>query len=171
MANEFKVKNGVLTPNVILQGSTSGTTTIVATAIAGTTTLTLPAATDTLVGKATTDTLTNKTLSSVILTGSLTAGGSTGTNGQVLSSTGTGLAWVAAGATSSSAIFAANAQSDLGFVTDLTITLIEDLLLVTGPSNPVYNLGLLAVDGIVSLTNLDQSVKADYVGYSIIFGF
>ena len=43
-------------------GSTSGTTTILATATAGTTTLTLPAATDTLVGKATTDTLTNKTI-------------------------------------------------------------------------------------------------------------
>lgn len=46
----------------VFQGSTSGTTTLQATAIAGTTTLTLPAATDTLVGKATTDTLTNKTL-------------------------------------------------------------------------------------------------------------
>jgi len=45
-------------------GSTSGTTTVQATAIAGTTTLTLPAATDTLVGLATTDTLTNKTLTS-----------------------------------------------------------------------------------------------------------
>jgi hypothetical protein len=45
-----------------VNGSTSGTTTIVATATAGTTTLTLPAATDTLVGKATTDTLTNKTI-------------------------------------------------------------------------------------------------------------
>jgi len=45
----------------ILKGSTSGTTTVNAAAIAGTTTLTLPAATDTLVGKATTDTLTNKT--------------------------------------------------------------------------------------------------------------
>ena len=44
-------------------GSTSGTTTVVATATAGTTTLTLPAATDTLVGKATTDTLTNKSIS------------------------------------------------------------------------------------------------------------
>jgi Chaperone of endosialidase len=43
-------------------GSTSGTTTVQATAVAGTTVLTLPAATDTLVGKATTDTLTNKTL-------------------------------------------------------------------------------------------------------------
>jgi hypothetical protein len=49
-------------------GSTSGTTTLQATAVAGTTTLTLPAATDTLVGKATTDTLTNKTLTSPVLT-------------------------------------------------------------------------------------------------------
>ena len=47
----------------VFNGSTSGTTTVIATATAGTTTLTLPAATDTLVGKATTDTLTNKTIS------------------------------------------------------------------------------------------------------------
>jgi hypothetical protein len=50
-------------------GSTSGTTTVQATAIAGTTTLTLPAATDTLVGKATTDTLTNKILTSPVING------------------------------------------------------------------------------------------------------
>lgn len=43
-------------------GSTSGATTVQASAIAGSTTLTLPAATDTLVGRATTDTLTNKTI-------------------------------------------------------------------------------------------------------------
>ena len=49
-------------------GSTSGTTTVQATAVAGTTTLTLPAATDTLVGKATSDTLTNKTLTSPTIT-------------------------------------------------------------------------------------------------------
>ena len=49
-------------------GSTSGTTTVQATAVAGTNTLTLPATTsDTLVGKATTDTLTNKTLTSPII--------------------------------------------------------------------------------------------------------
>ena len=54
-----------LKPNAVeISGSTSGTTTLQATAVAGTTTLTLPAATDTLVGKATTDTLTNKTLTS-----------------------------------------------------------------------------------------------------------
>ena len=44
-------------------GSSSGTTTVQASAVASGT-LTLPAATDTLVGKATTDTLTNKTLTS-----------------------------------------------------------------------------------------------------------
>jgi hypothetical protein len=50
-------------------GSTSGTTTVQATAVAGTTTLTLPAATDTLVGRATSDTLTNKTLTSPTING------------------------------------------------------------------------------------------------------
>jgi len=50
--------------NIGFSGSTSGTTTVQATAIAGTTTLTLPAATDTLVGRSTTDTLTNKNLTS-----------------------------------------------------------------------------------------------------------
>ena len=55
-------------------GSTSGTTTIQATAVAGTNTLTLPpTSNDTLVGKATTDVLTNKTLTSpTINTGTLT---------------------------------------------------------------------------------------------------
>ena len=49
-------------------GSTSGTTTVQATAVAGTNTLTLPATSnDTLVGKATTDTLTNKTLTSPVI--------------------------------------------------------------------------------------------------------
>ena len=64
-------------------GSTSGTTTVQATAIAGTNTLTLPATSnDTLVGKATTDTLTNKTLTSptiTTLTQRLTLNAQTGT--------------------------------------------------------------------------------------------
>jgi hypothetical protein len=54
-------------------GSTSGTTTVQATAVAGTTVLTLPAATDTLVGKATTDTLTNKSIAATQLTGTIAA--------------------------------------------------------------------------------------------------
>jgi hypothetical protein len=43
-------------------GSTSGTITVLATAVAGSNSLTLPAATDTLVGRTTTDTLTNKSI-------------------------------------------------------------------------------------------------------------
>jgi len=72
--------NGTL----VLAGTTSGTTTVTATAVAGTTTLTLPAATDTLVGKATTDTLTNKTLTSPTITG----GALNGTVGATTPSTG-----------------------------------------------------------------------------------
>lgn len=74
-----------LKPNAIdISGSTSGTTTLQATAVAGTTTITLPAATDTLVGKATTDTLTNKTLTAPVIstisnTGTLTLPTSTDT--------------------------------------------------------------------------------------------
>ena len=50
------------TAGATFNGSTSGTITVAAAAIAGSNTLTLPAATDTLVGKATTDTLTNKSI-------------------------------------------------------------------------------------------------------------
>lgn len=153
-----------------------------------------------------TQTLTNKTLSSAVLTGTLTAGGGVGTNGQVLASTGTGVQWVtkdvstldslsdvvisspvadqvikfngsvfvnaAVDQVAASAVFAANAESDLGLVTDLIVSLSEDLGLVTDtPVTFIYNMGSLVVDGIVSLSNLDQSVKADYISYAIIFGF
>lgn len=153
-----------------------------------------------------TQTLTNKTLSSAVLTGTLTAGGGVGTNGQVLASTGTGVQWITkdvstldsltdvvinsatsdqvlkfngsvwvnsdADAAVASAVFAVNAESDLGLVTDLIVTLTEDLGLVTSvPAEYIYNMGSLVVDGIVSLSNLDQSVKADYISYAIIFGF
>ena len=64
--NAFKASISPVT-NLGFAGSTSGSTTVQATAVAGTTTLTLPAATDTLVGRATTDTLTNKTLTSPTL--------------------------------------------------------------------------------------------------------
>jgi len=77
-------KTLTLAGTVKFAGTTSGTTTVTATAVAGTTTLTLPAATDTLVGKATTDTLTNKTLTAPVIstisnTGTLTLPTSTDT--------------------------------------------------------------------------------------------
>ena len=150
-------------------------------------------------------TITNKTLSNPVINGSFTAGGSTGTNGDILTSTGTGLQWVTpsgntldglsdvvisspeaqqvlkyngsnwinadADTAVASAVFATNAESDLGLVTDLIIGIEEDLGSVTDTAAFIYNMGQLRVDGIVSLENLDQSVKADYIAYSIIFGF
>lgn len=52
------------------------------------------------VGLTATQTLTNKTLSSAVLTGTLTANGGTGSSGQFLSSTGSGVAWATVDATS-----------------------------------------------------------------------
>jgi len=162
--------------------------------------------TQTLTNKTlTSPSLTSPTMSAPTITGTLTAGGSTGTNGQLLASTGSGLQWVTrdvstldslsdvvissatsdqvlkfngsvwinadADAAVASAVFAANAESDLGLVTDGDVTITEDLGVVTDVATFIYNLGTLVVDGIVSLNNLDQSVKADYIAYSIIFGF
>ena len=152
-----------------------------------------------------TQTLTNKTLSSPAITGSLTVAGSTGSNGYILTSTGSGVQWQAPSANTldgltdvqisspaaqqvlkfngsqwinadndaavASAVFATNAESDLGSVTDLIIGITEDLGVVTETAAFIYNMGQLRVDGIVSLENLDQSVRADYTAYAIIFGF
>jgi hypothetical protein len=162
-----------------------------------------------------TQTLTNKTLTSptinsgtannLTLTGTLTAGGSSGTAGQVLASTGTGLQWVTKDVSTldsltdvaisspqaqqvlkfngsqwinaandiavASAVFAPQALSDLGEVSDLIIGISEDLGLITDIAYFVYDMGQLRLDGIVSLNNLDQSVKSDYINYAIIFGF
>ena len=70
-----------------------------------------------------------------------------------------------------SAVFATNAQSDLGYVWDSIIAASEDLGFIDDVAALIYDMGRLALDGIVSLKNIDQSVKADYIGYSIIFGF
>jgi hypothetical protein len=82
--NFFKTGSSPLA-SLGFSGSTSGTTTVQATAVAGTNTLTLPpTSNDTLVGKATTDVLTNKTLTAPIIstitnTGTLTLPTSTDT--------------------------------------------------------------------------------------------
>jgi hypothetical protein len=96
---------------------------------------------------------------------------SSATAGQVL--TWTGSAWINADndATITSAVFATNAQSDLGSVNDGVVSATENLGAITDVAAQIYDMGRLALDGIVSLNNIDQSVKADYIGYSIIFGF
>lgn len=83
-----------------------------------------------------------------------------------------GSQWVASdsNATVASAIFASS-QSDMGLVTDLIVTVSEDEGTVASVASTIYDLGVMSFTGIISLNNIDQSIKSDYLGYSIIFGF
>jgi len=128
-------------------GSTSGTTTLQATAVAGTTVLTLPAATDTLVGKATTDTLTNKTLQSANITTALTLTGASGTSGQVLTSAGSGNAptWATPASITSGTAVASTSGTSIDFTslpsTVKRITVMFDGVSTNGTSIPMIQLG------------------------------
>ena len=84
----------------------------------------------------------------------------------------TGSAWINAdsNAVVASAVFATS-QADLGFVYDSVVNITEDLGPVSQIAYSIYDLGVLSFTGIISLNNIDQSVKSDYIGYSIIFGF
>jgi len=84
----------------------------------------------------------------------------------------TGSAWINAesNAVVASAVFATS-QADLGFVYDSVVNIQENLGSVAEIAYSIYDLGVLSFTGIISLNNIDQSVKSDYIGYSIIFGF
>jgi hypothetical protein len=101
-------------------------------------------------------------------------------SGQIIKYNGT--VWVNADENSvvTSAVFAANATSDLGPLSDENVSATEDLEPEhetedqpngMGDTNAYYNMGSLAIDGVVGLRNVDQSLKSDYISYSIIFGF
>jgi hypothetical protein len=135
--------------------------------IVNTGTLTLPTATDTLVGRATTDTLTNKTLSAAVLTGTLTAGGGVGTNGQVLQSTVTGVQWATVSGGASATITISNKTAaytviagDLGTVINctsgtFTVSLDAAATLGSGFSVTIWNTGT----GIITLDpNASESI-------------
>jgi hypothetical protein len=93
--------NGVISSTASGGGSgtvtsiTAGTGLTSSTGSAITTTGTISVDTSVVTTNTGSQTLTNKTLNSPIITGSLTAGGSTGTSGYVLTSTGSGIQWAA----------------------------------------------------------------------------
>jgi hypothetical protein len=103
---------------VTFNGSTSGTTTVLATAVAGTSVLTLPAATDTLVGKATTDTLTNKTIN---LTSNTLVATSAQLATAITDETGTGVIVFGTSPTITTSIVAGSASMDVFNTTASTI--------------------------------------------------
>ena len=157
--------------------------------------------TQTLTNKTlTSPTINSATANNLTLTGTLTAGSTIGTNKQVLKSTGSAVTWAdnslalltdvqfatantqdvltfngsywvpsAPNTVVVSALFSTTAV-DFGYVYE-AVGITEDVGLVTGSNTYFYDLGILSFTGIISLNNLDQSVKSDYLGYSIIFGF
>lgn len=157
---------------VKLNGSTSGTTTLQPSAVAGTNTLTLPATTDdTLVGKNTSDILTNKTLTSPTIGTSPTAAGATWTDlGSVTTAdiNGGTIDGTTIGGTGAGAITGTTITANTNFVPDandgaglgLSGTAFSDLFLASGGVinwnagnyTITHSSGLLTTNGALTIT-------------------
>jgi hypothetical protein len=139
-------------------GSTSGTITVAATAVAGSNTLTLPAATDTLVGKATTDTLTNKTISF-------------GSN--TITMTSAQLATAVSDETGSGALVFATSPTlvtpTLGVASATTINKVTITAPATGSTLTIADGKTLSVSNTLTLTGTDTSSIAFGAGGTVAY--
>ena len=159
-----------ITPSASFNGSTSGYTSLQASAIAGANMLTLPAATDTLVGKATTDTLTNKTLTTPVID-SISAASAAGTATSLFPNITTGTMAIGAGLTTGT-INIATAGIGVNAInlgnSNSTIT-INGNLTVSGTTTTVNSSTLAVADSNIEIAKVASptDVTANGAGITI----
>lgn len=120
-----------------------------------------------LVGTAATQTLTNKTANGLVLAGTLTAGASVGTSGQILTSTGTGVQWASAGGSmvypgagvpvSTGAAWSTSLTAPSGALVGTTDAQTLTGKTISGASNTLSNIGN------ASLTNSSVTINGSAV--------
>ena len=139
-------------------GSTSGTITVLASAVAGTNSLTLPAATDTLVGRATTDTLTNKQIN---LTSNTLVATSAQLAAAISDETGTGVVVFSNTPTLVTPI--------LGVATATSINKVAITAPATGSTLTIADGKTLTVSNTLTLTGTDTSSVAFGAGGTVAY--
>jgi len=127
-----------------------------------------------------TDTLTNKTLSSATLTGTLTANGSTGTNGQFLQSTATGVQWAAAGGSVTTTTVNTNTATEVYSYNPSTYNTVELIIQVTQGSKRTSQKAFVNHNGSSTAlitnyavlehgtTRIPLTMSADWISGSIV---